>query len=123
MTRLVGPGGRMVKQARGRLVAKDGQTLDDAGAAAPASMRSFEATLAGLARRADLPRRSAARRVAQGHEAADATLALLPASLRSLRLTGASVPTSVSLSSPRMNASTRLYAMSSWICWGGLFMK
>ena len=38
-------------------------------------------------------------------------------------LTGASVPTSVSLSSPRMNASTRLNAMSSWIWCGGLFMK
>ena len=34
-----------------------------------------------------------------------------------------SVPTSVSLSSPRMNASTRLWAMSSWIWIGGLFMK
>ena len=52
-----------------------------------------------------------------------AGLADLPASLRSVRLAGASVPTSVSLSSPLMNASTRLNAMSSWICWGGLFMK
>jgi hypothetical protein len=34
-----------------------------------------------------------------------------------------SVPTSVSLSSPRMNASTLLWAMSSWIWTGGLFMK
>ena len=62
--------------------------------------------------------------VACRHDAAVvATLAGAPASLRSLRFSGFSVPTSVSLSSPRMNASTRLYAMSSWICWGGLFMK
>ena len=61
--------------------------------------------------------------IAGGHDAADATLALLPATLRSLRTTGFSVPTSVSVSSPRMNASTRLNAMSSWICCGGLFMK
>ena len=39
------------------------------------------------------------------------------------RFDGFSVPTSVSLSSPRMNASTRSCAMSSWIWSGGLFMK
>src|SRR5207247_7748322 len=55
--------------------------------------------------------------------AASAALAGRLASLRSVRFCGASVPTSVSLSSPRMNASTRVNAMSSWICWGGLFMK
>src|SRR4029077_4864466 len=45
------------------------------------------------------------------------------ASLRSCFLVRFSVPTSVSLSSPRMNASTRWRAMSSWIWTGGLFMK
>ena len=59
----------------------------------------------------------------RGHFAAVATLALLPASRRTVFLTGASVPTRVSSSSPRMNASTRLNAMSSWIWIGGLFMK
>ena len=52
-----------------------------------------------------------------------ATLALVPATFFRRRLAGASVPTSVSLSSPRMKASTRLNAMSSWIWTGGLFMK
>jgi hypothetical protein len=61
--------------------------------------------------------------LARRHFAAVATLALLPASRRTVFLTGASVPTSVSSSSPRMNASTRLYAMSSWTWIGGLFMK
>ena len=86
------------------------------GLAAPASMRRLESALAGVA-----AGRSAS---AVGHVAAAvATLAFVPASLRSVRLAGVSVPTSVSLSSPRMNASTRLNAMSSWICCGGLFMK
>ncbi len=57
------------------------------------------------------------------HRAAAAALTLAPASFRSARLGGVSVPTSVSWSSPRMNASTRLNAMSSWIWIGGLFMK
>ena len=105
-----------VGQPRGRLVGDDGQTLDDAGAAAPASMRSLESALAG-----DAAGRSAA---AVGHFAAVvATWAFVPASLRYVRLATFSVPTRVSSSSPRMNASTRLNAMSSWICWGGLFMK
>jgi len=99
-----------------------GQTLDDAGAGAPASMRRLEAPLRGGPLRVPAaPRRGGC--PARGHDAAVATLALLPASLRNLRFTGASVPTSVSSSSPRMNASTRLNAMSSWIWRGGLFMK
>ena len=52
-----------------------------------------------------------------------ATLAGALARVRSFRSTTFSVPTRVSLSSPRMNASTRLKAMSSWSCAGGLFMK
>ena len=56
-----------------------------------------------------------------GHLAAAFSAPL--AKVRRVRATGFSVPTSVSLSSPRMNASTRLKAMSSWICCGGLFMK
>ena len=108
--------GDHVGQPRGRLVRDDRQTLDDAGAAAPASMRSLESALAGSA-----AGRSAS---AVGHfAAAVATWAFVPASLRYVRLASFSVPTRVSSSSPRMNASTRLNAMSSWICCGGLFMK
>ena len=56
------------------------------------------------------------------HRAAAALDFASPArALASLRDT--SLPTSVSLSSPRMNASTRWCAMSSWIWSGGLFMK
>ena len=56
------------------------------------------------------------------HRVAAAFVFATPASaLASLRDT--SLPTSVSLSSPRMNASTRWCAMSSWIWSGGLFMK
>ena len=51
------------------------------------------------------------------------TPARRPASLRSLRAGGFSVPTSVSESSPRMNASTRSRPTSSGIWRGGLFMK
>ena len=54
--------------------------------------------------------------------AAEATGAV-EASFFSWALVRFSVPTSVSLSSPRMNASTRCRATSSWIWTGGLFMK
>ena len=82
-------------------IAGHGQTLDDARARTPASMRCLQSAVAGP--------RAGLRPVVGGHEAvAVATLAGAPASLRSLRFSGFSVPTSVSLSSPRMNASSRL---------------
>ena len=60
--------------------------------------------------------------VAPGHFAAAAFAFAWPASAFE-SFFDSSVPTSVSLSSPRMNASTRLNAMSSWIWMGGDFMK
>ncbi len=63
------------------------------------------------------------RRPVARHLAAAAAFTFGAATFLSLRSAGASVPTSVSSSSPRMNASTRAWAMSSWICSGGLFMK
>ena len=84
------------------------------GLAARAPMRRLEAPVRPPAPVAPAsggrsPVRAGSRLVACGHDAAAvATLAGLPASLRSLRFSGFSVPTSVSLSSPRMNASTRL---------------
>ena len=103
-----GPGRtrRQRAQQPGReAVADDGRPLDDPGTGASAPVRRLEASFA------------------VGHLAAVATLAFVPAIRLTVFLTGASVPTSVSLSSPRMNASTRLNAMSSWIWCGGLFMK
>ena len=50
-------------------------------------------------------------------------LVLALATFLSCLRTGCSVPTRVSLSSPRMKASTRSCATSSWIWRGGLFMK
>ena len=107
-----GSRGQDAEQAFRRLVADDGRLLEDA--------RSGLETPVG---RLELP-------LARGHFAEVGVLvgapsadALLAASLRKVRFAGASVPTSVSLSSPRMKASTRLNAMSSWICCGGLFMK
>ena len=117
----VGPGGQDVAATGWPPVADDGQTLDDAGAAAPRRC--------GASRRRSRGGAPRARASCGGRRSPAVTTRRSPpwpwspASLRSLRLTGASVPTSVSLSSPRMNASTRLKAMSSWICWGGLFMK
>ena len=101
-----GPAGRTPQEPRRRPVGEDADPLDDPRPVAA-------------------PRRCGAssRRSRGGHRAAAATLALVPASRLTVFLTGASVPTSVSLSSPRMNASTRLNAMSSWIWIGGLFMK
>ena len=86
-------------------VAVDGRPLHDPGTRASAPVGRLEASFA------------------VGHLAAVATLAFVPAIRLTVFLTGSSVPTSVSLSSPRMNASTRLNAMSSWIWCGGLFMK
>ena len=107
--RRAGPAARCARSQRRAPVAGDGRSLDDA--------RSRAAD-AGAA-----PRGAAPRVAVGGHRAAVATLAFAPAIRLRACLTGASVPTSVSLSSPRMNASTRLNAMSSWICCGGLFMK
>src|SRR5207248_4669871 len=70
--------------------------------------------------------RHAARRVGRHRTQAtpaDRALVLELATLRSDLFAGSSVPTSVSLSSPRMKASTRSRATSSWIWMGGLFMK
>ena len=99
------PSGERPEQPGGEAVADDGRPLHDPRAGAPAPVRRLETPFA------------------VGHRAAVATLALVPARRLTVFLTGASVPTSVSLSSPRMNASTRLNAMSSWIWMGGLFMK
>ena len=63
--------------------------------------------------------------VATATQATPAVRALLlaVATLRSDLRAGCSVPTRTSLSSPRMKASTRSRATSSWIWMGGLFMK
>src|SRR3954467_11753108 len=93
------------EEPRREAVAEDGRPLHDPRTRTPAPVRRLETPFA------------------VGHRAAVATLALVPARRLTVFLTGASVPTSVWLSSPRMNASTRLNAMSSWIWMGGLFMK
>ena len=100
-------------------IAQDGGFLDDprcAGRPAVGRLeRSPRARFDRLARRGS---------IRDGrHRVPAATFALAPASRLSVFLAGASVPTSVSSSSPRMKASTRLNAMSSWIWTGGLFMK
>ena len=57
-------------------------------------------------------------------QARSAAARFLDCGARFVTFAGAgSSPCSVSLSSPRMNASTRSRAMSSWIWMGGLFMK
>ncbi len=97
-------GRQRAQQPGDEAVAEDGRPLHDPRTRAAGSVRRLESS-------------------SGGHRAAVATLALVPAIRLTVFLTGASVPSRVSLSSPRMNASTRLKAMSSWIWIGGLFMK
>jgi hypothetical protein len=68
--------------------------------------------------------RSASHRAAAADFLADAdATGAVEASFFSCAFERFSVPTRVSLSSPRMNASSRRRATSSWIWTGGLFMK
>ncbi len=106
-----------------RPVRGDRGLLDDPGTLLAPPMRSLEALAVAAA---------LALALARGHQRADAAAAFLPAavatgavdaSFLSCAFVRFSVPTSVSLSSPRMNASRRLCEMSSWIWIGGLFMK
>ena len=110
-----------------------GARRQDAAASSQARAAVAARTAEPLERRADpararagaAPRARCARRVTAlaAAFARPWSARAMDASFRSWALVRFSVPTSVSLSSPRMNASTRLKAMSSWIWIGGLFMK
>ena len=97
----------------GRRVRRDGRLLDDPRPLFAPPVRRLEVLPGGHQREAA---------AAAFLPAADATGAV-EASFLSWAFVRFSVPTSVSLSSPRMNASRRLCEMSSWIWIGGLFMK